>query len=91
VNSAPDNSEAYALLGLAYLDSGQDDYAESSLESSIRLNQRFADAHRYLGILFARRGDKDRAVREFNTYLDQRPTGPASDDVRKRVATLTGG
>jgi cytochrome c-type biogenesis protein CcmH/NrfG len=91
VNAAPDNSEAYALLGLAYLDGGQDDLAESSLEASIRLNARFADSHRYLGLLYSRRGDKTRAVAEFNIYLDLRPTGPTSDDVRKRVASLQGG
>lgn len=91
VNAAPDNSEAYALLGLAYLDAGQDDLAESSLEAAIRLNPRFADAHRYLGMLYARRNDKTRAVTSFNTYLDLRPNGPTSDDVRKRVASLQGG
>lgn len=91
VNADSANSEAYALLGLAYLDSGNDDLAESSLEASIRLNPRFADAHRYLGMLYSRRGDKARAITSFNTYLDLRPNGPTSDDVRKRVASLQGG
>lgn len=91
VNADPDNSEAYALLGLAYLDSGNDDLAESSLEAAIRLNPRFADAHRYLGMLYARRGDKPRAIASFNEYLSLRPNGPTSDDVRRRVATLQGG
>ena len=91
VNAAPDNSEAYALLGLAYLDSGNDDLAESSLEAAIRLNPRFADAHRYLGMLYARRSDKARAITAFRKYLDLRPNGPTSDDVRRRVASLEGG
>ena len=90
VNADSDNSEAYALLGLAYLDSGNDDLAESSLEAAIRLNPRFADAHRYLGMLYSRRGDKARAIASFNTYLGLRPNGPTSDDVRRRVATLGG-
>lgn len=91
VNADSDNSEAYALLGLAYLDSGNDDLAESSLEAAIRLNPRFADAHRYLGMLYSRRGDKARAVSSFTTYLELRPNGPTSDDVRRRVASLQGG
>lgn len=91
VNADPANSEAYALLGLAYLDSGNDDLAESSLEAAIRLNPRFADAHRYLGMLYSRRGDKARAIASFNLYLDLRPNGPTSDDVRRRVASLQGG
>lgn len=90
VNADSDNSEAYALLGLAYLDSGNDDLAESSLEAAIRLNPRFADAHRYLGMLYSRRGDKARAISSFNTYLGLRPNGPTSDDVRRRVASLGG-
>jgi predicted Zn finger-like uncharacterized protein len=91
VNAAPENSEAYALLGLAYLEDGQDDLAESTLEASVRLNANFADAHRYLGMLYSKRGDKTRAIAAFNTYLDLRPNGPTSDEVRKRVATLQGG
>lgn len=90
VNADSDNSEAYALLGLAYLDSGNDDLAESSLEAAIRLNPRFADAHRYLGMLYSRRGDKARAIASFNTYLGLRPNGPTSDDVRRRVTSLGG-
>ena len=91
VDTDQNNSEAWALLGLAYLDDGQDELAESCLQSSVRLNSRFADSHRYLGLLYSRRGDKTKAVAEFNTYLDLRPTGPTSDDVRKRVASLEGG
>ncbi len=90
INAGPDNSEAYALLGLAYLDAGNDDLAESSLEASIRLNPRFADAHRYLGLLYSKRNDKARAIQAFNMYLDLRPNGPTSDDVRRRVASLQG-
>ena len=91
IEADEENSEAYALLGLAYLDSGNDDLAESSLEASIRINPRFADSHRYLGQLYAKHGDKQSAIKEYNAYLDLRPNGPTSDDVRKRVASLQGG
>ncbi len=90
VDLAPDSSEGYALLGAVYLESGNEELAESSLETAIRLNPRYADAHRSLGFLYEKRGDKERAIKSLGQFLDLRPDGPQSDDVRRRLEALQG-
>ena len=90
VDKAPDNSEAYALLGLAYLKNGQVGPAESYLLGARNLNPRYADTYRYLGMLYATRGEDDVAIENFRKYLGMRPDGSGADDVRRRLAALEG-
>lgn len=90
IDKAPDNSEAYALLGLTCLMQHDLSSAESYLLGARNLNPRYADTYRYLGMLYAQRMDKDRAVENFNKYLGMRPNGSGADDVRRRLAALEG-
>ena len=84
----PEHSEAWALLGLVYLDSGQDDLAEGALAASVNVNPRLAYTYRYQGRLYERKGERNLAIQAFQNYLSLLPTGPASAEVRQKINDL---
>jgi eukaryotic-like serine/threonine-protein kinase len=68
--------EAYLKLGIAHAQ--QKDYAGAEAAFREAINQRggeFSYGHYYLGLLYNDMGRLDDAVKEFDTYLEQSPSG----------------
>jgi Flp pilus assembly protein TadD len=80
---------AHLCLGLAYMNIGLYDDAENELTRALQIGgDESIVAHRYLGGLYAERGDKLRAVAELESYLQLSPRTPDGDHIRKMIARL---
>jgi tetratricopeptide (TPR) repeat protein len=65
----PDSVLGQNHRGIRALNAGRLDDARDALERSLRVVPRFSPTHNYLGILYAKLGDRDRAIAEFETAV----------------------
>jgi tetratricopeptide (TPR) repeat protein len=83
---------AHLYLGVAYLNVDLTSEAERELERAIQLGgEESVMAHRYLGGLFVRQGDKPRAADELETYLRLSPNTAEAEHIRKMIDGLRKG
>lgn len=66
VKENPQDAQAQLNLGTAQYTSGHFDPAFESFQNAARLAPTLGHAHYYLGVLYAKRGDKARAREEFD-------------------------
>ncbi|HSQ03979.1 MAG TPA: tetratricopeptide repeat protein [Burkholderiales bacterium] len=85
VTLAPEDAEAHAWLGRAYLRSGDRGGAERELNEAVRLDPQSALAHFYLGRLFGRETEAGRM--EYERAVTLEPEGPIGA-ATKRVLEL---
>lgn len=78
-------ADAYFNLGLAYQKSGDTAAAERLFARTLGLEPQRHDIHRLLGDLYASRGETDRALAEFGSYLQAHPDDAS---VREYIFTL---
>jgi tetratricopeptide (TPR) repeat protein len=80
---------AHLYLGLAYLNVDLNADAEGELQRALKIGgDESIVAHRYLGGLYARQGDKVRAVEEFETYMRLSPKAAESEHIRVIIDSL---
>jgi tetratricopeptide (TPR) repeat protein len=80
---------AHIYLGLAYLNTELYEDGERELRRALQIGgDESIVAHRYLGGLYAERGDKMRAADEFETYLRLSPKTPETERFRRIVDSL---
>lgn len=66
----PDNIELYMKLGYAYTRLGRADEAQRAFENAVRLDPKRAIAHYMLGLIYEKKGLRDRAVSAWKACLD---------------------
>ncbi len=64
--------------------------AKGKFKAAIKLDGRMPDAHRGLGLVFERQGDKAAAVKAFKRYLELRPNARDAAGIEKRIKRLGG-
>jgi tetratricopeptide (TPR) repeat protein len=80
---------AHLYLGVAYLSLELNADAEWELQRAVKIGgDDSIVAHRYLGGLYARQGDKSRAADELETYIRLSPKAAEGPHIRKIIETL---
>ena len=83
-----DNIDALAGLGFCYLEQGSLPAAYSAFELVLRQAKDFSEAHRGLGKLWRKRGNKEKALKHFKHYLKVLPMGSHAASVRTAIMEL---
>ena len=80
----------HMYLGIALLGLGYSEYAEKEFLKAISLkdDEKLAQAHRYLGGIYWKKGDYKKAVVELEKYLRLVPKAPDSEKVRSTIEQL---
>ena len=84
----PKNQEAQSKIGVILKDLEKTDDAISELEKIIALNPKEFRVYSYLGELFEKKQDREKAIFYFNKYLESAPEGPQSDRIKKKIKDL---
>jgi tetratricopeptide (TPR) repeat protein len=80
------SANGHLYLGQALANLGRFDEAEVQLKRAIELGgDDVKDAHRFLGGIYLQRGDRDRGVAEFETYLKLAPKAKDAEQIRQIV------
>lgn len=88
IDLKPDNSEALAGLGFAYLDLEQPGNAIAQFQRAVSANGRYSDAHMGLAEAYRARGQKRDAVKHYQRYLDLAPNGAEANVAREALKQL---
>ena len=73
-------------MGQALANLGRFSDAEQHLNRAVELGgDEMKDAHRFLGIIYWRRGEQQRAISELETYLKLAPNAKDADQIRKII------
>ncbi len=84
LDSHPEDAPLRFVVASLYAALGLPERARDELEAVIRLDPHHARAEYALGELWARSfGDRDRAARHFDRYLDLAPRGPHAAEARR--------
>lgn len=70
VKEEPGNGEMFMELGAAYYIAHRWDEAIGAFEQAARLKPELGHAHYYLGVLYAAKGDADRARKELEAVVN---------------------
>src|SRR5262245_60571887 len=81
----PSNRQVHYYFGVVHYSAGDLDAAEKSLMESLRLNKRHPDAHNVLGLVYNQRGNRQRALDEYQIALND-PSYTAKETVYLNVA-----
>jgi tetratricopeptide (TPR) repeat protein len=80
------SASGHSYLGQALANLGRFGEAEEHLKRAIALGgDEIKDAHRFLGAIYLQRGERERAVEEFETYLKLAPKAKDAEQVRQIV------
>jgi tetratricopeptide (TPR) repeat protein len=80
---------AHLYAGMARLGLGELDKAEKELAAAYELGgSQYALAQFHLGQLYMSKGEREHALKAFETYLHDKPDAPNADDVRRMIAIL---
>jgi tetratricopeptide (TPR) repeat protein len=80
------SANGHLFLGQALANLGRFAEAEVHLKRAVELGgDEVKDAHRFLGAIYLQRGDRDRGVAEFETYLKLAPKAKDAEQVRQMV------
>ncbi|MGL6226676.1 MAG: tetratricopeptide repeat protein [Thermoguttaceae bacterium] len=74
--------EARAKLGCVLAELGEWDLAIAAFQGALKQHPDYADVHFYLGRLYYRQNQKDKAVSHFQTFLQRCPESPWTEEVR---------
>ena len=88
----PNDAVAHLYMGKIILDTGGPQSADRALEAyktAARLEPKYADPYREMGLLFYRVDDPGAAVEAFETYLQMKPNAPEAREIRAYIAKLT--
>jgi len=65
-----------------------EDQAMEAYEQAMRLDARYADPYRAIGILRYKSGDKEKALAAFRRYLELKPDAPDAQQIRDYILEL---
>ena len=82
-----DPAELYREGARLYVDDKLD-AARRKFQGAVNVSPRFAPAHRGLGLVYERAGQKARAIRAFQTYLRLAPDAADAANIRARLERL---
>ena len=88
VGQEPDNGAYVDSLGWVYFRLGKLDLAEKYLTDATRLLPRDATVHEHLGDVFAKRGNRERALQLYKIALDLGPEAKEVDKLRSKIAEI---
>ena len=81
------SARGHFYLGQALANLGRFGDAEQHLNRAVELGgDEMKDAHRFLGIIYWRRGERDRAITELQTYLKLAPNAKDADQIRQIIS-----
>jgi Flp pilus assembly protein TadD len=81
------SAKGHFYLGQVLANLGRFGDAEQHLNRAVALGgDEMKDAHRFLGIIYWRRGERDRAITELETYLKLAPNAKDADQIRQLVS-----
>ncbi len=75
--------------GFCFIDLGQFDAAVDQFKEALRRNARFHDAILGLAEAYREKGDKARAIENYQRYLDAAPNGPDANLARNNIERLS--
>lgn len=87
VSMKPGNATYQYTLGYALLQAGQDQPAEQAFKKALGGSGARKEAHKWLGEIYARRGQKAQAIESFKQYLKTSPKD--ADAIQKRIEKLS--
>ena len=80
------SANGHFYLGQALANLGRFDEAAEHLSRAVELGgDEMKDAHRFLGIIYLRRGERERGVAELETYLKLSPNARDADQIRQVI------
>ena len=80
---------AHLYAGIASLGVDEIDQAERELSKALSLGgEAYANAHFYLALVHMKRGEREAAIAELNTYLEKLPKGEKAPRARQLLETL---
>jgi Flp pilus assembly protein TadD len=80
------SANGHLYLGQALANLGRFAEAEVQLTRAIELGgDEVKDAHRFLGAIYFQRGDREKALAEFETYLKLAPKAKDAEQVRQMI------
>lgn len=80
------SANGHFYLGQALANLGRFDEAAQHLSRAVELGgDEMKDAHRFLGVIYLRRGDRERGVAELETYLKLSPNARDADQIRQII------
>ena len=85
----PKNVDLYVKLGFTYTRLGKADDAQRAFENAVRLDPKKAIAHYMLGLVYEKKGFKDKAVAAWRACLESPAEQRLHDTARKHLHLLT--
>lgn len=80
------SANGHFYLGQSLANLGRFDEATTHLSRAVELGgDEMKDAHRFLGAIYLRRGDRERGVTELETYLKLSPNARDADQIRQII------
>ncbi len=84
----PNNVGSLFQLGLLYYQKQNFDDARIVLERTVQLNENYSNARYFLGLMYARAGEKERALAEFRKIAE---LNPGTEEVMRIITNLEEG
>jgi len=84
----PLRAEKSVEVGLYYMKKHNYDAAIERFQDAAKSKENFAQPYLLMGEAYEKKGDKEQAVKAFETYLKLLPSAPDSDKIRKRITKL---
>ncbi|MDO8804144.1 MAG: tetratricopeptide repeat protein [Elusimicrobiota bacterium] len=85
----PDNLELYIKLGFAYTRLGRADDAQRAFENAVRIDPKRAIAHYMLGLIYEKKGLKDKAIVAWTACLQTAVDPHIRETALKHLNALT--
>ncbi len=89
VKADPNDADKFMELGAAYYIAHKWDQAMDAFQKAIDLNPGLSHAHYYLGVLYAARGEKERALQELNAVLQTTKNPILIAQAKARIPAVT--
>jgi len=85
----PNNVELHIKLGFTYTRLGRADEAQRAFESAVRIDPKKAIAHYMLGLIYEKKGLKDKAIASWKACLENTAEPHLRDTAIKHLNTLS--
>lgn len=89
LTAQPENVELYVQLGFTYTRLGRANDAQSAFENAVRLDPNKAIAHYMLGLIYEKKGMKDKAIASWKACLRTATEQRMKNTALKHINTLT--
>ncbi len=86
----PDLARAYSWWGQVLVRIGNLSAAEMAYQKAVTHRPKMPEPHRALGEIYERRGETQRAITVYQSYLQLAPDGAVAEQVRRRLEVLQG-